>query len=367
MRERSRIEIVDGASRSSRARTALEPRRERARDDGRARRIVARTRARPDPEFPRRDERSRRSNVVARRGAPFGTSRDADDRSRVATVALARARVRPESSLRDDDALRRASRSLDRVRARAARARTPNAPRRSSRRAAESRAASPVGRARRTRHARSSSSATTRRARSRDRVRDDGAARAASRSSSAAFFFRLRVAVLTRGRGATRRDATTRGPNRRRRIVTSTRAERWPRASRDRRSPRSRATREGARRRARRAPRPRRRPRRRCPSSPGTSTACASLLKKAPRALDELARRTDADVLVLQETKLGADGRGAVDGEGEAPKFLREYGTREYATSTARKRVFGHGDVHPRRRLGEDETRRGDAVERWRV
>ena len=80
-------------------------------------------------------------------------------------------------------------------------------------------------------------------------------------------------------------------------------------------------------------------------SSPATTLSVVSwnvnglrsLLKKAPRALDELARRTDADVLVLQETKLGADGRGAVDGEGEAPKFLREYGTREYATSTARK------------------------------
>ena len=84
-------------------------------------------------------------------------------------------------------------------------------------------------------------------------------------------------------------------------------------------------------------------------SSPATTLSVVSwnvnglrsLLKKAPRALDELARRTDADVLVLQETKLGADGRGAVDGEGEAPKFLREYGTREYATSTARKGYSG--------------------------
>jgi len=84
-------------------------------------------------------------------------------------------------------------------------------------------------------------------------------------------------------------------------------------------------------------------------SSPATTLSVVSwnvnglraLLKKAPNALDELARRTDADVLVLQETKLGADGRGAVDGEGEAPKFLREYGTREYSVSTARRGYSG--------------------------
>ena len=278
MRERSRIEIVDGASRSSRARTALEPRRERARDDGRARRIVARTRARPDPEFPRRDERSRRSNVVARRGAPFGTSRDADDRSRVATVALARARVRPESSpVTTTRFAARLGRSTASARARRARGRrTPRGVR----------LVEPPNRARRHRSVARGERGTRGRvpARRRD-ARGRGTASATTgrreppRDVERCVFFVFASSRSSRARGFARR-ATTRGPNRRRRIVTSTRAERWPRASRDRRSRRSRATREDARRRARRAPRPRRRPRRRCPSSRGTSTGCGRCSKR---------------------------------------------------------------------------------------
>jgi len=62
-----------------------------------------------------------------------------------------------------------------------------------------------------------------------------------------------------------------------------------------------------------------------------------ALLKKAPDALDALARDTQADVLVLQETKLGANGEADV----AKVDFLRDYGTRAYATSAARKGYSG--------------------------
>jgi len=62
-----------------------------------------------------------------------------------------------------------------------------------------------------------------------------------------------------------------------------------------------------------------------------------ALLKKAPDALDALARDTQADVLVLQETKLGANGEADV----AKVEFLRDYGTRAYATSAARKGYSG--------------------------
>ena len=62
-----------------------------------------------------------------------------------------------------------------------------------------------------------------------------------------------------------------------------------------------------------------------------------ALLKKAPDALDALARDTQADVLVLQETKLGANGEADV----AEVEFLRDYGARAYATSAARKGYSG--------------------------
>ena len=62
-----------------------------------------------------------------------------------------------------------------------------------------------------------------------------------------------------------------------------------------------------------------------------------SLLKKNPRALDDVASRANADVLVLQETKLGIDGAAALAGA----TFLTEYAQRAYATSSARKGYSG--------------------------
>ena len=62
-----------------------------------------------------------------------------------------------------------------------------------------------------------------------------------------------------------------------------------------------------------------------------------SLLKKNPRALDDVASRANADVLVLQETKLGVDGAAALAGA----TFLTEYAQRAYATSSARKGYSG--------------------------
>jgi len=62
-----------------------------------------------------------------------------------------------------------------------------------------------------------------------------------------------------------------------------------------------------------------------------------ALLKKNPRALDDVANRANADVLVLQETKLGVDGEDAL---GDAT-FLTGYAQRAYATSAARKGYSG--------------------------
>ena len=63
-----------------------------------------------------------------------------------------------------------------------------------------------------------------------------------------------------------------------------------------------------------------------------------ALMKKDPSALDTLASRTRADVLALQETKLGADGERAL---GDANAFLADYGVRAFATSTGRKGYSG--------------------------
>lgn len=62
-----------------------------------------------------------------------------------------------------------------------------------------------------------------------------------------------------------------------------------------------------------------------------------ALLKKNPRALDDVANRANADVLVLQETKLGVDGEGAL----ADATFLTGYAQRAYATSAARKGYSG--------------------------
>ena len=57
-----------------------------------------------------------------------------------------------------------------------------------------------------------------------------------------------------------------------------------------------------------------------------------ALLAKNPRALDDLASSTNADVIVLQELKLGARGEREIERVG----FLPEYRARAYATSDAR-------------------------------
>ena len=62
-----------------------------------------------------------------------------------------------------------------------------------------------------------------------------------------------------------------------------------------------------------------------------------ALLKKNPRALDDVANRANADVLVLQETKLGVDGERAL----ADATFLTGYAQRVYATSAARKGYSG--------------------------
>ena len=63
-----------------------------------------------------------------------------------------------------------------------------------------------------------------------------------------------------------------------------------------------------------------------------------ALMKKDPLVLDTLASRTRADVLALQETKLGADGERAL---GDADAFLADYGVRAFATSAGRKGYSG--------------------------
>lgn len=63
-----------------------------------------------------------------------------------------------------------------------------------------------------------------------------------------------------------------------------------------------------------------------------------ALMKKDPSVLDTLASRTRADVLALQETKLGADGERAL---GDADAFLADYGVRAFATSSGRKGYSG--------------------------
>lgn len=63
-----------------------------------------------------------------------------------------------------------------------------------------------------------------------------------------------------------------------------------------------------------------------------------ALMKKDPTILDALASRTRADVLALQETKLGADGERAL---GDASAFLADYGVRAFATSAGRKGYSG--------------------------
>jgi len=63
------------------------------------------------------------------------------------------------------------------------------------------------------------------------------------------------------------------------------------------------------------------------------------LLKSSPHALERVCERTGADVLALQETKLGRDGAKGIPGEAT---MLMGYDARGYATSRARA---GHSGV----------------------
>ena len=63
-----------------------------------------------------------------------------------------------------------------------------------------------------------------------------------------------------------------------------------------------------------------------------------ALLRRRPLALDDLCERTGADVLAIQETKLGVDGAGGIARE---DAVARGYGARAYVTSEARRGYAG--------------------------